>query len=240
MLTAESLIAKVVTVIVEKTVGKIVGLATDKRKKACRALTKLYYSVQSLDDATERFIETFSSFRRTSDAEALISALLSQSRLIELASNDFIELSQELEPGIEIIDPALARCCQILYHGKGDFLSFMSQSIELKFEGGKRQVVMHRPNKRILGADFDQAYLDSQLAHSRGERYYWPSGAFDYFEDFEEVTIHVEDEVLATELIQMIREQNKLLKVAKEALRKLIKESFSIEEILFQSDSRPH
>jgi len=120
MLTAESIIAKVVTFVVQKTIGKLVSLPFDKRKKACRSLTKLYYCVQSLDDATESFLETFDGFRKSGNAQALVHALNSRSRDIELATNMFIDLGQELEAGLELIDPTLALCCQALYIGKGD------------------------------------------------------------------------------------------------------------------------
>jgi hypothetical protein len=238
MLTAESLIAKAVVAIVTKSAANLAGLAFDKRKRACRSLTKLYYAVVALDEATDRFLETFSAFRRTSDADALLSALRSQAHLIELASNAFIELSHELEQGLEIIDPALARCCQLLYQGKGDFLSFMSQAVEVRREDETAHLIVYRPNARILSADFEQAYRDSVAAQARGDRYYWPSEALDYFRDFEEVDVSVGDEGLATELVQMIRRQNELLKQARESLRNLIKENFSIEEVLFHSDSK--
>jgi hypothetical protein len=55
MLTAEGVIGKIVSFIVDKTIGKISTLPFDKRRKACRSLTKLYYSVQALDDVTENF-----------------------------------------------------------------------------------------------------------------------------------------------------------------------------------------
>jgi hypothetical protein len=75
MRTAESIVAKVVIFIVQKTIGKIVSLPFDKRRKACRSLTKLFYCVQSLDDVTESFLRTFDDFRRSGNADALVNAL---------------------------------------------------------------------------------------------------------------------------------------------------------------------
>jgi len=76
VITAESVVAKVVTFIVQKTVGKLVSLPFDKRRKACRSLTKLYYCVQSLDDVTEALVGTFEGFRSWGKADALVNALL--------------------------------------------------------------------------------------------------------------------------------------------------------------------
>lgn len=241
MLTAENVIAKVVTFIVQKAMGKLASLPFDKKKKACRALTKLYYCTQSLDDVTESFLETFEGFRRSGNSEALVHALNNHSRDVELATNMFIDLSQELNPGLELIDPALARCCHALYWGKFDFLSFMSNSIHWDRSGQKPRIILKRPQGRIELADMEQMYRLSKEAIEAGEKHYWPTSTFDEFSrDFEDISIGFEDETVATELYEMIVQQNRLLKSAKEALRTLIKDSFSIEEVLFQSDSHPY
>src|ERR1700677_1856674 len=129
MLTAASLIGKIVDFVVQKTSEKLFNLPLDKRRKACRALTKLYYCVQCLDDVTAHFLETLDAFQKSGDAYAVVNALNNHRHDVELATNMFIDLGQELHPGLEIIDPALAQCCATLYVSKFDFLSFMSNSI---------------------------------------------------------------------------------------------------------------
>lgn len=237
MITGEGLISKIVTTIISKSATKLASLAVDKRRKACRTLAKLYYALIALDEATNQFLQTFGAFRRTSDVEAFVSTLRSHAHLWEVPSNAFIDLSRELEPGLQIIDPALARCLHFLYSSKGDFLSFLSCSIEFRHEQGVERLFIYRPNKKILATDFENAYQESLGAYKRGETYYWPSGAFDYFHDFEELDVTVAEERAITELIDMIREHNRLLKQAREALRKLLAENFSIEEILFQPET---
>jgi phytoene/squalene synthetase len=70
---------------------------------------------------------------------------------------------------------------------------------------------------------------------------YWPTSALDDFaDDFEEVSIGFEDDQAAAQLENMIIRQNTRLKEAKEKLRSLIKDSFSIEEILFQPESHSY
>ena len=87
----------------------------------------------------------------------------------------------------------------------------------------------------------DSMYDLTKNALLAGEKYYWPSSALDEFRsDFEDISIGFEDEEAATQLREMIVRQNTTLKEAKERLRNLIKESFSIEEVLFQSDSHPY
>lgn len=243
MLTAESLVAKVLTFIVEKTVGKLAALPFDKRKKACRSLTKLYYSVQALDEATAAILETFESFvaSDSSNASALVHALNNHMHDIDLATNMFIDLGHELYGGLEIIDPALADCCQLLYVGKGDFLHFMSNSIEWKHHGSESTITLKRPTARIEAVDMDAMYADTQTHLAKGEKHYWPESALDdYYTEFQNVSISFADAEAADALLAMIRRQNALLKEAKERLRELLKNKFHIEEILFQSDSHPY
>lgn len=241
MITAESVVAKIVTFIVQKTVGKLVSLPFDKRRKACRSLTKLYYCVQSLDDVTESLLRTFEDFRNEGNASALINALNNHAHDIELATNMFIDLSYELEGGLEIIDPALARCCHTLYWGKFDFLTYMSNSVHWDRSGQTSRINLKRPMGRMDFADMENMYKLSKEAIVAGEKLYWPASTFDEFsKDFQDVHIGFQDEATATELHDMIVQQSRLLKSAKEDLRTLIKNNFSIEEVLFQSDSHPY
>ena len=241
MITAESIVAKVVVFVVQKTIGKLTSLPFDKRKKACRSLTKLYYCVQSLDDVTESILQTFEDFCHSGNAEGIVHALNNHKHDVEFATNMFIDLSQELDHGLQLIDPALARCCHALYMAKFDFLSFMSNSIHWDRSGPIPRIVLKRPRGRMELADMEQMYSLSKEAMDSGVKHYWPVSTFDEFrEDFEDISIGFEDETAAIELHEMIIQQNRLLKSAKEALRKLIKDSFSIEEVLFQSDSHPY
>jgi hypothetical protein len=80
------------------------------------------------------------------------------------------------------------------------------------------------------------------MAFEAEDRHYWPSSALDEFEQEEcdEILVGFEDEEVALQLLNMIQQQNAVLKQAKERLRDLLKQKFSIEEILFQSDSHPY
>ncbi len=241
MLTAESVIGKVVSFIVDKTLGKLVALPFDKRRKACRSLTKLYYSVQALDDVTENFLQTLDDFHKSGNANAVVNALNNHAHEVELATNMFVDLGHELYGGLEIIDPALAQCCYALYVGKFDFLTFMSNAIHWDRSISPSKVVVKRPLGKMESVDMDSMYNLTKNALQAGEKHYWPSSAFDEFSsDFEDISIGFEDEQAATQLREMIVRQNTTLKEAKERLRNLIKESFSIEEVLFQSDSHPY
>jgi hypothetical protein len=241
MLTAASIVAKVVSFIAEKVMARLAALPFDRRRRACRSLTKLYYCVQSLDDVTERFLQTVNRFRESGNAVAVCNALSTHRRDVELATNMFVDLGDELYAGLEIIDPTLAQCCNSLYISKVDFLSFLSNSIRWERSGSTAQIVVKRPLGRMDAVDMDDLYGQVQSALAAGEKYYWPSSALDDFaDDFREVSITFETEDAALQLENMIHSQNVRLKAAKEKLRNLLKDNFSIEEILFQNDSHPY
>jgi hypothetical protein len=241
MLTAESVIGQIVSFIVKKTLARVVGLPFDKRRKACRSLTKLYYCVQALDDVTENFLQTLRDFEKSGNARAVVNALNNHAHEVELATNMFVDLGHELYGGLEIIDPALAQCCNALYITKFDFLTFMSNSIHWDRSKSPPKIIVKRSLGKIESVDMDVMYSLTENAIQAGEKYYWPSSVFDDFSsDFEDISIDFEDEEAAIQLRDMIVRQNATLKDAKEKLRNLIKDSFSIEEVLFQSDSHPY
>lgn len=241
MLTAESVIGKIVVFICEKTVGKLIQLPFDKRKKACRSLTKLYYCVQCLDDVTDAVFRTVEDFKGNGDAYAVVNALNNHKHEVELASNMFIDLGYELSAGLEIIDPVLAQCCSVLYVGKFDFLSFMSKSISWERTGEKAKIVVKIPQGMAEAVDMQDMYDRTSVALGRGERFYWPTSALDEFsQDFQSFSIEWENDEAARQFLQMLYKQSEALAKAKNQLRELLKTSFSIEEILFQTDSHPY
>lgn len=239
MLTAENIIAKAILIVVSKISEPLVAMATSKRKKAVRVLLKLYYAAQSLDEVTEQLLLEISDLEPRGAASALIKALVREQHQIEIATNAFVDLASELQRGLSVLNPALAQVCAVIYRGKGDFLSFISQSIDINLRGNKAYVTLYYPNLKMLSTDFEGAYSQSQNAIARGETYYWPKGVFDYFQDFEEIVISPTEDAAAARLILMIRQHHQLLKQAKVQLRDLLKKSFSVEELLFHNDLSP-
>jgi hypothetical protein len=196
---------------------------------------------------TEHFEETFIKYESTGCANALFNALGAHSQHLESATNMFIDLGTELYEGLKIIDPALAECCHLLYVGKGGFLMLLSNYVEFEFgENNSRFIRVSKLKGLMNSVDLELLYEDyikgfkSQARFESGVKFYWPSSALDDFmDDLEDLRISFEDDESAIELCQMIIEQNKRLKEAKERLRILIKENFSIEEILSQSSLKP-
>jgi hypothetical protein len=241
LLTAEGIVGKIVIFICEKTVGKLIQLPFDKRKKACRSLTKLYYSVQCLDDVTDAIYRTVEDFKDNGDAFAVVNALNNHKHEVELATNMFVDLGHELSAGLEIVDPVLAQCCNVLYVGKFDFLTFMSKSIAWERTGDKAKIAVKVPQGLSEAVDMQDMYDRTNIALGKGEKFYWPDSAFDDFrEDFQSFSIEWENNEAARQFLQMLSKQRETLTKAKTQLRELLKASFSIEEILFQTDSHPY
>jgi hypothetical protein len=239
MLTGEGFIAKTILAIVTKAGEKLLGIPFDKKKKACRVLTKLYYSTVSLDEATDRFLEEFDHFPIPGKANALITIFGWNAHKVSEASSLFLELSHELHAGLKIIDPGLADFCGHLAAGKGSLLGLLSNCSEVSQRDGQPVLNIYRPNERILGTDFEASLKWCEELQAAGVSFYWPQGVFEFFQDFEEISITTQDDALALELIELIKNQNALLKQARESLRTVLVANFSIEDILFQPKSRP-
>src|SRR3546814_349739 len=88
MITAGTLVAKVAGFIAGKAATHIGSLALDKRRKACRALTKLYFCVSALDEAGADILATFEDFRSDSTAFSfpLVNALNNHMHEVEIGS----------------------------------------------------------------------------------------------------------------------------------------------------------
>lgn len=239
MLTAASIIGKVVLFIVEKAGSQIIAMQFDKRRKACRSISKLYNCVQALDEITQLTIDDFQIYKNSGNAHPIFTAISSNAHHIEVVSNVFIETGYDLYEALEVIDPALAQCCTALCVGKYDLLTFLSNSIVCDYSSEPATILIKRPLGRMESADLDAMYRDTSGALRAGEKYYWPTSAFDDFNrDFEDVIINFEDERAATEIFEMIVSQNGVLGDAREKLRLLIKSNFTIDEILYSSNKK--
>lgn len=241
MITAGTVVEKIAGFIAGKVATHIASLAIDKRRKACRALTKLYFCVSALDEACEDILREFEDFRSNKAAFGLVNALNNHKHEVEHATNMFIDLSYELKAGLQIIDPALAATCHTLYRGKFDFLSFLSNSITWDRQEEKPRILIKAPTGRMDAVDLKTLYQESLVALGAGEKFYWPESSLDDFQDgFETISIGWDDEKTAKTVHKMLAVQKTALTNARESLRSLLAEKFSIHEVLFQADSHPY
>ena len=241
MLTAESLIGKVVEFIVGKSLSALGKLSSTDRRKACRSLTKLYYSVQALEDVTVSILRTSSDFRgtETGEAFAVMNALCNHMHEVALASNMFIDLGHELHAGLEIVDPALAACCDALYVSKFDFLHEMSESVAWDRTSTQGRIIVKMPKRTTNDEVLNIKYAEAAVALKSGEKYYWADTWLDA-EGPHQVVLTWEDHDSARAFVKRLSDHREALSSAKGKLRDLLKSSFSIEELLFQSDAHPH
>jgi hypothetical protein len=234
MIFSQAIVGKAVGTLLARATGSIFTTATSKRKKSARYLVKLYYALEALDDCTARILLATS--QRADKAPALFLALQDEQDAIEYASNAFVDLSRDMQRGLAMLDPALHQMCRVIYRGKADFLSVMSEGLSPDYSKTPPQFSLWVPTSELIATDFDAAYQESLGIIQRGGEYYWPSGAFDYFTDIQEVVLTPESEQSASQLLEALARHNQALKSAKDALRLLIKDSFSVEEILFHKE----
>lgn len=241
MLTAEILIGKVVEFIVGKSLSAIGKLSPNDRRKACRSLTKLYYSLQALEDVTESILRTASDFRgtETGEAFAVMNALNNHMHEVALASNMFIDLGHELHAGLEIVDPALAACCDALYVSKFDFLREMSDTVAWDRASTPGRIIIKMPKRTTSDELLNFKYAEASVALKSGDKYYWADTWLDT-DGPHHVVLTWEDHDSAKAFLGRLSEHRDALATAKQKLRELLKSSFNIEELLFQTDAHPY
>jgi hypothetical protein len=241
MITAEAIVGTVVGFIVKTAATQIAKLPFDKRRKACRSLTKLYYTVQALDDVTESIVTTVNEFRstRSGEAYAVMNALNNHMHEVALASNMFVDLGYELHAGLEIIDPALAACCDALYISKLDFLSEMSHTVEWDRSASEGRIVVKMPRRTTDVTVLEAGYMQALDAYRRGDKHYWPD-TWTQSEESRQVVLTWEDNAAAEAFLSRLAEHRAVLVEAKNKLREFLKSSFKIEELLFQTDTHPY
>ncbi|MGO4309063.1 hypothetical protein AB4Z35_04170 [Pseudomonas sp. KB_15] len=241
MLTAEILIGKVVEFIVGKSLSAIGKLSPNDRRKACRSLTKLYYSLQALEDVTESILQTASDFRgtETGEASAVMHALNNHMQEVALASNMFVDLGHELYAGLNIVDPALAACCDALYVSKFDFLREMSDTVAWDRTSTPGRIIIKMPKRTTSDELLNFKYAEASVALKNGDKYYWADTWLDTNEPHQ-VILTWEDHDSAKAFLSRLSEHRDTLATAKQKLRELLKSSFNIEELLFQTDAHPY
>ena len=241
MITAELVVGKLGLFICQKAAQSIAKLPFDKRKKACRSLTKLYYCFQALDDVTESIFQCIRQFRQSEsgEAKAVMNSLNNHMHEIALATNMFVDLGHELHGGLEILDPALARCCDALYVGKYDFLTQMSASIAWDRSEHGNRIIVKMPRQTVDLPTLENAYCSAKAAFQRGEKHYWPD-TWGTRESEEDVILSWDDNINAENFVNRLAQHRAVLIDAKEKLRELLKSSFSVEELLFQTDAHPY
>ena len=190
MITSEPIVAKIITAVITKLAMSIGGLLPKRRQRACRYLVKLYYAVLALDEVTSRVIHQTNGTTSLGAAGRLIRTLVQEQESIEFASNAFIDLSRDLDRGLALLNPALHQLCKVIYRGKADFLTCMSFGLKPDLRSKDTRVLLAAlPNERLLATDFEQAYSESKRIVEAGSEYYWPSGAFDYLSNADEIEV---------------------------------------------------
>ncbi|MCE0915620.1 hypothetical protein [Pseudomonas sp. NMI760_13] len=241
MITAEIMLSRIVGFIVAKSLSALGKLSPNDRKKACRSLTKLYYCLQALEDVTESILDCAKDYRTTKTGVAftVVNALNNHRQDVELASNMFIDLSHELRGGLQIIDPALATCCDALYASKFDFLREMSESITWDRTISETKMIIKMPKRTTTEAILNEKYKEAILALREGETYYWPDIWIES-DDPHPTVLTWEDNDTAEKFMENLTQHRDKLSDAKQKLRELLRTRFNIEELLFQSDSHPY
>jgi hypothetical protein len=148
--------------------------------------------------------------------------LLSNS--IELLSNRFFELGNELGEAIGLYDSDLARAVEHLSFSKVSILLLASERIETEESSNETLIEYVRPSPRILTIDVDAYFRRFQQLKDQisAEDLEWPPGMLigaDFEGTFEVVTINVSNFDSRREFAAIVRNHRNVLSSARMKLR---------------------
>jgi hypothetical protein len=167
MLTGLGIIGKLIEILATKLIGRKIDLVLDDRKRVCRAFTELYYCVDRLEEISTIFLNRIDLFLNETaekpmdgNAYLVINELHNQSNSIESISRRFLEIGSEVRWAVEIFDPVLAVTIDQLYRFKYSLLYFLSDSIKIKDNDGKKLQLLayQEPSSKILEIDMESYY----------------------------------------------------------------------------------
>jgi hypothetical protein len=242
MVPGGGLLGKLVEFAVERIAGKNIDLLLDDKKKACRAFVELHSCIERLDEITGDFIESIE-LEAGTDHFVIITRLRLLSNSIELLSNRFFELGNELGEAIKLYDSDLARAVGHLYFSKFSILLLASEGIKTEESANEALIEYVRPSSRILTIDMDAYFRKFQELKDQisAEDLEWPTGMLigvDFEGTFEEVTIKVSDFDSRREFAAILRNHRHILSTARMKLREFIKSNFDVSDIVYVSRGR--
>lgn len=242
MVPGGGLLGKLVEFAVERIAGKKIDLLLDDKKKACRAFVELHSCLERLDEITGDFIESIE-LEAGTDHFVIITRLRLLSNSIELLSNRFFELGNELGEAIKLYDSDLARAVGHLYFSKFSILLLASEGVKTEESAKEALIEYVRPSSRILTIDMDAYFRRFQQLKDQisAEDLEWPTGMLigaDFEGTFEEVTIKVSDFDSRREFAAILRNHRHILSTARMKLREFIKSNFDVSDIVYVSRGR--
>lgn len=246
MFTGAAIIGKLVELIASKLLGRAIDLTGDKRRRVCRAMTALYFSVERLEELVEEVIRGIERSLETRDPNWAVSTVLNASPSLEALSQRFYDEGEELYWVLTIFDPALAKAVSDLFMSKFSFLHFIEESISVGQQWPADATVPIKflePSPEVLSLDVEAYYTWLLENHEKPfeERspLDWPTEALQGRLDrlFKERQIALADAGGWADLMKILVVHLEHLSRARELLHAFLAANFKIDEVLYVGKS---
>jgi hypothetical protein len=215
--------------------------AGDKRGQACAAISRLYYLLVELRELTRHMADAAQLAVDSGNPEIIAYHFHGIHRRIARLTNDFVETFTMLQDSLEIFAPDVAQALCAVSYSKSNLLWNITQYVVLDGSeaSGVRKVQFLKPDERILNLDIGAFVqrLKNGEAERRAERFEWPDrllyyGSTENAFSNEEITFaNVED---AERFAALLREHGAVLSTGITALKQYIRETFTIDEVLYE------
>lgn len=243
MLMGAGLLSKFVELVATKLIGKRLDLALDEKRQACYSFVELYFVLQGFASITRGFVA------QLEDApygpETVINLMCKSGQSIQALTTRFFELHEDLWLSLNVIDPTLAEIFDRVHSFKGSIFFAIAESITIPEEEPRNQSILYRrPAEPLLAIDMDAYYrtIESFQGDKWDAPWIWPSELTelpDYEGAFPSIQFRTDDKEKLISFTKDLKRQAELLGTAIEKLRVVIKDNFTLDEVLSSSRRLP-
>jgi hypothetical protein len=241
MLMGAGLLSKFVELVASKLIGKHLDLALDEKRRACYTLVELYSILQGFSSIAKGFAS------QLEDGESwiAINLICRNDRTIKALTTRFFDLHEDLLHTLEVMDPTLASVFERVHSFKGSIFFAIEESIIIPEEEPRNSSLRYRhPTDRVLEVDMDAYYhiLESFKDNESNAPWIWPEDLHslpNYEAAFTSIQFKTGDRNKINGFVQDLKRQADLLDGAIEKMRILIKENFTLDEVLSASRRLP-
>ena len=238
MISGEALIGKVAIYVAEKIIAKKISLSFDEKKRACRAFVEFYFCLDRLEELNGLFLGMLNSgVENDGICDVEVELLM---RSINSVSQRFIDIGGELHSAIDLVSPEIANAVGGILASKGGFLLVLSRSMCVNKSGSGIEYL--EPEKKILEIDmnlYDEWLSENSGDYQDNQSYLeWPQSVLlfgEYEEVFHSKELAFNDVESIKRLSKVLEKHGTVLSEAREKIRELISNKFSIEDILYVS-----
>jgi hypothetical protein len=243
MLMGTGLLSKFVELVASKLIGKRLDLAMDEKRRACHTLVELYSILLGFSSIASKMVVELE--ESEFDSVTPISLIYVNHKSIQAQTVRFFDLGDDLSLTLGVVDPALAAVFDQIHHFKASVFYALSESISIPEDGPRNQSIAYRhPSDRLLEIDMNAYY--QTLEAFRNDYWQapsiWPDDILmspEYSVAFTSVRFATDDKQQLIAFTDDLKLQLESLNRAAEHLRVLIKDNFTLDEVLTGSKRVP-